>query len=75
MKDEKIEILETIIKLKGDCLSAKLCNACPFKKKCLPQFLDYANRPSQEERFNLALDIITNTALMDDDTEIEFTRE
>jgi len=67
MDDKEIQILEKIIDLEGDCLSAGLCIQCPFKHDCLPEFLKTKKyRPSPPERLNLALDKIANTILLDD---------
>jgi hypothetical protein len=75
MKDETIEILEKVIDLGGDCLDAQLCKKCPFKRKCLPNFLqEKQQRPTQKERFNLALDTITNISLLEDES-LVYARE
>ena len=73
MNSKKTQILEKIIDLQGDCLEAALCEDCPFKSKCLPQFLDYKSKPSKEERFNLAMDTIVNVTLLED-TDIIYSR-
>jgi hypothetical protein len=72
--NKNLQTLEKIVELKGDCLDSKLCNQCPFKSKCLPQFLNFKNRPTKEERFNLALDNIVNTTIMEED-ELSYARE
>lgn len=75
MNEKHISILEAIVELKGDCLDAHLCKQCPFKKQCLPNFLqDKQKRPTQKERFNLALDTITNISLLGDQ-DIEYSRD
>lgn len=75
MKDQDLQVLEKIIELQGDCLKADLCRSCPFRKKCLPEFLKIvSHRPSKKERFNLALDAVTNTALFDD-SDISYSRD
>ena len=72
--NKNLNILEKIVELGGDCLDSKLCNNCPFKRRCLPQFLYKESRPTKEERFNLALDNITNITLMGEE-ELSYTRE
>lgn len=58
-------ILESIVELKGNCLDAKLCVVCPFANNCLPSFMSI-NRPSREQRLNMALDHIARRSLFDD---------
>jgi hypothetical protein len=66
--DHQIQILEKIVELKGDCLKADMCRDCPFAKQCLPEFLKVKReRPSKQERFNMALDKLTNISLFDDE--------
>jgi hypothetical protein len=69
MNEQNIEILEKIVALDGDCLTAKMCKVCPFASKCLPQFLHGKQKsPSKDERLNLALDTLAYGVLLDDDT-------
>lgn len=75
MKENTLKVLEKIVELQGDCLKVHLCTSCPFKTRCLPEFLNSAEkRPSKKERFNLALDAITNSALFEDH-EPEYSRD
>lgn len=39
MTNKEIEVLEKIVELDGHCLSASLCEACPFRLECLPPFI------------------------------------
>jgi len=67
MNEQQSKILEKIISLDGDCLTAEICKECPFASKCLPQFLHgKQKRPSKQERLNLALDVIAQEVLLDD---------
>jgi len=61
-----MEVLEKIVRLKGNCLSVLICTHCPFKKECLPSFLDKESRFSQKKRFNIALSALANAAILDD---------
>lgn len=71
---QQIAILEKIVELEGDCLKADMCRECPFARNCLPEFLKTRReRPSRPERFNMALDKLTNISLLDDD-DLEFKR-
>ena len=69
MNERQNQILEKIVELDGDCLSAKICKQCPFASRCLPQFLHGKQKsPSKDERLNLALDTLAYGVLLDDDT-------
>lgn len=62
-----IEILEEILSLEGKCLSHSRCVDCPFKEKCLPEFIKDTNRLSSNERSNMALDALSYNHLLDDE--------
>jgi len=67
MNERQNEILEKIVELDGNCLTAEICKECPFASKCLPQFLHgKQKRPSKDERLNLALDTMAHGVLLDD---------
>lgn len=65
MTENDKKILQEIVDVKGSCLQAKRCTACPFRKRCLPDFLEQFP-PSRELRFRLAFEALTNSALLDD---------
>ena len=66
MNKEEVDTLESIVRLKGNCLHQPLCKSCPFKKECLPGFINHIMKKSQQERFNLALTALTNISLLAD---------
>lgn len=70
LKEHKT-LLQEIIDLGGDCLDAKRCCRCPFAFVCLIEFAKCAKDPktriaSKQDRFNIALNVVTRDALMDD---------
>ena len=56
--------LQEIIDLDGDCLNSNRCNKCPFRKICLPEFLNTIS-PTTHQRAKMALDVIAHHALVD----------
>lgn len=67
MSDKDVKLLEEIVSKKGDCLNRFLCERCPFRRKCLPTFLNKTTRATKAERMVLALETLTNAALLDED--------
>lgn len=57
-------VLNIIVDKEGDCLTSKLCNDCPFRAKCLPEFLDKKAIPSRKERYEMAADMLARVELM-----------
>ena len=75
MEEKEIQILEKIVEYDGDCLLLNMCSDCPFKARCLSDFLkEKVCRPTREERLNLALDAITNITLLGDN-DITYSRD
>ena len=72
MDKKNIETLEKIVDRQGDCLDSNICQHCPFMQKCLPTFLSRTTRATKTERFEFALDALTNIALLDEDTDGEY---
>jgi hypothetical protein len=71
MEDKQKKILEKIISLGGDCLDHKLCEGCPFRTKCLPEFV--TGKPmSKSQRLFAALDSVTHEALFGGQLEEEY---
>ena len=67
MKEQAVTVLDKIVELQGDCLKVHLCAFCPFKTRCLLEFLNGAEkRPSKGQRLNLALDAIASSVLLED---------
>jgi len=60
--------LNKIVEIEGDCLRHSLCNYCPFKATCLPDFLDMKRMPSRRERYEKAADALARAELMLDFT-------
>jgi hypothetical protein len=60
------KILEEIVDTQGACLDSKRCQQCPFRAMCLPEFL-YPKRPTQAQRLELALNILTHQHLVDEE--------
>jgi hypothetical protein len=56
-----------IVEIEGNCLVSTLCDECPFRKSCLPEFLDKKKRPSRKERYEMAADTLARLDLMLDD--------
>lgn len=65
-----LDALQEIVEREGNCLDAKLCSRCPFKSKCLPEFIK-DSPPTKNQRMMLALDAITCSQLMDDDIDVD----
>lgn len=70
LSKEDQDILQEIIDTKGACLSSVRCRKCPFKALCLPEFLN-PYPPSQPQRFQMALDVLTHQALVDEEMTCE----
>lgn len=66
-------ILQEIVNLEGKCLKRERCLACPFRSMCLPEFLN-PHPPSQLQRFNMALDVLTHNELMDHNTGVDHVK-
>ena len=68
MIDRHRDILEEIVSLHGDCLHWSRCGECPFKTKCLPEFVKAEGRRlSKHERANLAADVLAREELLGED--------
>lgn len=63
-------VLGEIVALDGQCLDSKRCLDCPFKTKCLPEFL-YPKPLTQKQRLNMALDALSGNLLLDDEINLE----
>lgn len=70
MDSKQKNVLNKIVELDGNCLSSKLCTECPFKTKCLPEFLDKKSRPTKRERYEMALDVLARVDIMGDEDAI-----
>ena len=68
MDDEQIKVLNNIVEKNGDCLTSALCNQCPFRRKCLPEFLQKNTRPSRKERYEMASDTLARISLLLDES-------
>jgi hypothetical protein len=68
-KNDK-EVLEEIIEKEGDCLEQGMCQKCPFRSMCLPEFV-YVDPPTKNQRFTMALDVITHNTLMDAEIDLD----
>lgn len=66
MEEKHRQILDKIIEVEGKCLTGKLCDECPFSKKCLPRFFT-SSHPSHQERYMWAVDAIARSEIMLDD--------
>jgi len=58
-------VLQEIVDLDGKCLDSFRCSICPFRAKCLPEFLD-PSPPTQNQRYRLALDVLSLDSIMGD---------
>lgn len=66
LSNRDVEILEEIIEVGGKCLFSKRCPECPFRKRCLPEFLNYMP-PSSNQRFTSALNVLSYNGILDDE--------
>ena len=64
------ETLEEIVKTTGQCMDSKRCQRCPFRIRCLPEFLNPVP-PSQEQRLKMAEDILAHHYLLDGNVDVE----
>jgi hypothetical protein len=65
LNDRDLAILQEIVSSRGKCLYSKRCLECPFRSKCLPEFLNFIP-PTANQRLNMALDVIAYHQLLDD---------
>jgi hypothetical protein len=66
--------LQEIVDTNGKCLSAKRCQVCPFRAKCLPEFLN-PSVPTESQRLEMAITVLTHHALLEDDLSVESINE
>lgn len=67
-------ILQDIVDLDGNCLSAPRCERCPFRSMCLPEFL-VTQPPTQAERKGMAVKVLTHNALLEAEEELDIKKE
>lgn len=65
LSNKDIAILQEIVIADGKCLYSKRCPDCPFRSKCLPEFLNF-DPPTANQRLSMALDVISYHQLLDD---------
>jgi len=61
------KVLNKIVEKEGNCLINLLCDICPFRTKCLPEFLDKTTVPTRKERYEMAADMLARIDLMLDE--------
>ena len=66
LSNNDLVILQEIVSLDGKCLDSKRCLMCPFRVMCLPEFAN-PNPPTQPQRLQMALDVLSHHALVDDE--------
>lgn len=66
LTNKDINILQEIVNVRGNCLYSKRCSECPFRSRCLPEFLNI-EPPTQNQRFNMAVDVLTYHQLLQDE--------
>jgi hypothetical protein len=64
LEDRYKKILIKIVEKEGDCLTNSLCDNCPFRLRCLPEFLNKKSRPTRKERYEMAADALARIDLM-----------
>ena len=64
MKDKYKNVLIKIVEKEGNCLVNTLCDNCPFRLDCLPEFLNKKSRPTRKERYEMAADALARIDLM-----------
>jgi hypothetical protein len=67
LSTEDQRVLQEIVDKEGNCLDSKRCIRCPFRAKCLPEFLD-PNPPSQPQRLRMAMGVLTHHLLIEEDS-------
>lgn len=70
LSDLDKKILQEIVTESGKCLNSKRCAVCPFRAKCLPEFLN-EEVPTESQRMQMALDVLTHHALIDEEMTTE----
>lgn len=68
------EVLESIILLDGDCVTAAMCLECPFSNFCVSRAILDGVMLNKEERVNRAYDMLFNEFIeevLDDSEEKE----
>lgn len=65
LTNKDVEILQEIVNVGGKCLYSKRCLDCPFRSRCLPEFLN-TEPPTTNQRLNMALDVLTYHQLLED---------
>lgn len=65
LNNKDLAILQDIVAVQGKCLYSKRCLDCPFRSKCLPEFLNLIP-PTAKQRLNMALDVLSYHQLLGD---------
>ena len=68
------EALEKIVEKEGHCLHRHICEQCPFRKRCLPTFLNKNTRITPAERLSLAIDVLANLELLEEENDADISR-
>ena len=66
LNNSDIKVLQEIVDKEGACLDSKRCGMCPFRGTCLPEFIQ-SKRPSKQQRFQKALNVLTFHHLLEGD--------
>lgn len=66
LTSKDISTLEEIVAVGGKCLYSKRCPDCPFRSRCLPEFLNEIP-PTSDQRLNMALNVLSYHQILGDD--------
>jgi len=65
LSKQDTDTIQEIVDKDGDCLDSKRCCRCPFRAKCLPEFLN-PDVPSKTQRLEYAINVLAFHSLLDD---------
>ena len=63
-------VMEQIIALEGQCISSSRCSICPFRSRCLPEFIS-STPPTAAQRRDMALNALSRAVLLGDDSPLD----
>lgn len=63
LTEKDIEVLEEVVLLEGNCMSASRCSVCPLRSKCLVQFLWSHSATS---RMQVAMNVLSSYYILGD---------
>ena len=64
LSEKDQQALERIVELQGNCLRDDMCQRCPFRSMCLPEFLN-VEPPTKKQRMDIAFNVLAHNVLLD----------